>query len=166
MKNKESLTETYLIQALIELIEKKPFDKITITDIAEKAGVSRITFYRHFNSKTDIIDKKNKSITEECIKKTLIENDAKSIEEYIFYVFNVLFKNKKYLKVLYKERLDMMITLDLDKALYKYGTHNTYRRIFYTGGFFNILLEWIKNDFKDDPKEMVKEIMYILKQDP
>ena len=68
MLNKESLTETYLTQALIELIEKKPFDKITITDIAEKAGVSRITFYRHFNSKTDIIDKKNKSITKECLK--------------------------------------------------------------------------------------------------
>lgn len=165
MTSKESLTENYLTMALIELMDKKTFEKITIKDIAEKAGVSRITFYRHFNSKMDIIDKKNKSITEECLKKSIKEKDAKSIEEFILYVFNVLLKNKRYLKVLYKERLDVMITLNLDKALYKYGTHNTYRRIFYTGGCFNILLEWIKNDFKDDPKEMVKEIMYILKQD-
>lgn len=165
MTSKESLTENYLTMALIELMDKKTFEKITIKDIAEKAGVSRITFYRHFNSKMDIIDKKNKSITEECLKKSIKEKDAKSIEEFIIYVFDVLLDNKKYLKAIYKSGLDILVVLDLDRALKKYGTHNTYRRIFYTGGFFNTLIEWIKRDFKDDPKDIVKEIMTILKQD-
>lgn len=40
-----------LLRALMELAREKPFGKITIHDICEKARVSRQTFYRHFENK-------------------------------------------------------------------------------------------------------------------
>lgn len=36
-------------------LNKKNYENITITDIAERAGVTRITFYRNFNTKDDIV---------------------------------------------------------------------------------------------------------------
>ena len=36
-------------------MNKKNYENITITDIAERAGVTRITFYRNFNTKDDIV---------------------------------------------------------------------------------------------------------------
>lgn len=36
-------------------MEKKPFHAVTITDIAQRAGVSRLTFYRNFKSKEAIL---------------------------------------------------------------------------------------------------------------
>lgn len=36
-------------------MEAQPFDNITITQITKKAGVARLTFYRHFSVKEDII---------------------------------------------------------------------------------------------------------------
>jgi AcrR family transcriptional regulator len=37
-----------LANALIELSEEKPLAKITVTDIVNRAGAGRQTFYNHF----------------------------------------------------------------------------------------------------------------------
>lgn len=41
--------------ALLELLEEKPLEKITVTDIANRADVSRGTFYLHYESVSDVI---------------------------------------------------------------------------------------------------------------
>jgi probable dihydroxyacetone kinase regulator len=42
------LTKKALLAAFGDLLEKKPFNKITVTDITERCGVNRMTFYYHF----------------------------------------------------------------------------------------------------------------------
>ena len=49
-------TMLLLHDALLSLVESKPFDRITVEDIIEKAGVGRSTFYRHFETKEALID--------------------------------------------------------------------------------------------------------------
>ncbi len=44
------LTKKALLQAFGELLEEKPFNKITITDITAKCGLNRMTFYYHFDN--------------------------------------------------------------------------------------------------------------------
>lgn len=46
-------TKQLLAGAVLELLDKKPLDKITVNDVVECCGVSRRTFYNHF---TDIYD--------------------------------------------------------------------------------------------------------------
>ena len=45
----------YIYEALVELMKQKPYDQITITDIVQKAGVSRMAYYRNYQSKDDIL---------------------------------------------------------------------------------------------------------------
>lgn len=45
-----NLTKKTLLSAFGELIEEKPFNKITITDLTAKCGVNRMTFYYHFEN--------------------------------------------------------------------------------------------------------------------
>jgi len=45
----------WLQAAFMELIEEKGYSKTSITDIANRAGLSRPTFYLHFRSKEDIL---------------------------------------------------------------------------------------------------------------
>ena len=45
-----NLTKKALLVAFGELLEKKPFNKITITDITSKCGLNRMTFYYHFDN--------------------------------------------------------------------------------------------------------------------
>jgi len=44
-------THVLLKQALLELCEEKGFKAITVGDIAERAMVNRVTFYRHYRDK-------------------------------------------------------------------------------------------------------------------
>jgi len=40
--------------ALIELIQEKPFDSVTVQDVLDRAGVVRSTFYAHYRDKDDL----------------------------------------------------------------------------------------------------------------
>ena len=43
-----------IVQSLLYLMRKKSFHEIKITEICKKAGVSRLSYYRNFESKEDI----------------------------------------------------------------------------------------------------------------
>ena len=51
----EEYTRYYIVQALFKLMSSYEYNKISVTEIAEKAGVGRATFYRYFKRKEDII---------------------------------------------------------------------------------------------------------------
>lgn len=42
-------------KALLSLLEKKPFEYITISEICEEAGVNRSTFYLHYENLSDLL---------------------------------------------------------------------------------------------------------------
>ena len=45
-----NLTKKALLAAFGELLEEKPFNKISISDLTERCGLSRMTFYYHFEN--------------------------------------------------------------------------------------------------------------------
>lgn len=44
-----------ICEALLELMNEKPLEKITVTDIAKRADVNRGTFYLHYDNINDVI---------------------------------------------------------------------------------------------------------------
>lgn len=48
-------TYTLLMTALMELMKEKDFENLSVSDICDKAGVHRATFYKHFNDKLEFI---------------------------------------------------------------------------------------------------------------
>lgn len=50
------ITKRALASSLKLLLLQKPLNKITINDIAEKCGVSRMTFYYHFKDVYDLVE--------------------------------------------------------------------------------------------------------------
>ena len=52
---KNSIVKESFTDALFNLMTKKDFNNITISELSKKAGVSRLSFYRNYNSKEDII---------------------------------------------------------------------------------------------------------------
>lgn len=57
LNNEESnkLTRECLTTALMQLMKEKSLDKITITELVKRSGVSRTAFYRNYSSKEDIL---------------------------------------------------------------------------------------------------------------
>lgn len=49
------LTKKALIKAFGAVLERKPFKKITVSDLTEECGISRMTFYYHFKDIYDML---------------------------------------------------------------------------------------------------------------
>lgn len=49
-------TKLAIEAALLKLLETKPFQEITINNIAEEAMINRATFYSHYTDKYDLLD--------------------------------------------------------------------------------------------------------------
>ena len=50
-------SKTLIRSALVSLMQEKPFEKITITDIVRKADINRGTFYAHFKDSREVLDR-------------------------------------------------------------------------------------------------------------
>ena len=48
MEHRKPKMKDFLAESLELLMQEKPFDKITIKQICDRAGVIRATFYNHF----------------------------------------------------------------------------------------------------------------------
>ena len=55
MAEEKKDVEQALAESLKELVQRMPFDKITIKKITDGAGVIRVTFYNHFQDKYDLL---------------------------------------------------------------------------------------------------------------
>ena len=55
--DKRARTSAELIcAAVLELLQEKPFAKLTITDVQQRSSVSRSTFYRNFDRLEDVLE--------------------------------------------------------------------------------------------------------------
>ncbi len=50
-------TDKAIIQAMISLLKKKSFEKITVQDILDETPVTRATFYAHYHDKYDVVER-------------------------------------------------------------------------------------------------------------
>lgn len=81
---KNNLKYLSLVKTARELFWKHGFKRITIQDICQKSGVSKMTFYKYFPNKTELAKTVFSNEVEEGIEKfTLLINEDISVQEKI-----------------------------------------------------------------------------------
>ncbi len=79
MKNTAMNDTVFVLNRRIGLMHERDYRQIGVTDIAEKAGVGRATFYRYFKSKEDVIEFYFMHNTKEFVFEQHYSRDAKPI---------------------------------------------------------------------------------------
>lgn len=69
-------TACLMNDALILLLAKKDFEYITITEICDKAGVNRSTFYLHYETMTDLLEESTQYILKNFYLQMQEANDS------------------------------------------------------------------------------------------
>jgi AcrR family transcriptional regulator len=105
-------TDRDITNALLSVMERKSFEKITVQDILDEAMISRSTFYQHFMDKYAILERLQEryigGITERMneLAKSEVWDLARINEEFCSYIDEHRSKMKKLLSVR-SENLDM-----------------------------------------------------------
>lgn len=159
MNEKENLTQEYIYSAFLQLLDKKHYDDVSVCEICTKAGVSRMSFYRNFESKEDLtfkgIDRIIKALSKNI--ENLSNKNMFSITQETF-----LFA-KKYRSALFSimdsqisnTLKDMIITELQEKSKFDYISKTSkYIPVFYFTSIVAVLIEWLKNNTQETPEEM------------
>lgn len=165
MKNQESkqFTRDCIRTALIHLMNEHPYEKITVTALIQKAGVSRAGFYRNYSAKDDVLDE-IAAIT--YSKMTSFITDKKyENNPYLWYydLFSVIQENPTDFQLLIKAQLPddykNEFSTPLKKFLSTQPTKEYYRGIAVSSAVKEILIEWFINGMKETPEEMASFFM-------
>lgn len=106
--------------ALLELMDKETFDKITISKLVVRAGIARSTFYRYFSDKVDLI----RFLIQQDLIKFDQQYNPKTIKErfqkkYIQEVWRYLLKDKDAIVAIDKAGLSHIYLEEINKHLLK-----------------------------------------------
>ena len=165
-------------QALLELLEKKDIEFITITEITKKAGVNRSTFYLHYDNIYDLFEETIEFLDKEfadtfnfdTAHKVASKSDAFLItEEFLVPYLNFCKKNKRILKLIHKKpylfQNDKAYKTMYDNIFYPAisqfittETQKIYNLEFFTQGVVGIIRKWIELDCTTEIKELIKII--------
>lgn len=163
-------TKRALAASLRHLLLKKPLNKVTINDIAEDCGINRMTFYYHFKDIYDLVE----WACMETAEKVLEGNRSYDTWQQGFLnIFRTAMENKAFIMNIYHS-----ISRDqLEQALYRITNQllidvieeeaagmtvrdedKQFIADFYKYAFVGILLNWVRNDMKEDPKQITDRL--------
>lgn len=140
------------------------FEKITVTDIVNKAGVGRATFYRHFKTKEDVLIYFFNHTAREFMSEQRYYPRCK--QDYIDIAkrtFSMFEDQKEQLKLLRKAHLEYIYLNYLNDGFSNmfrntFPDENKFKPLLYAGMLFNVSLAWLDEDCKT-PIENLSELI-------
>lgn len=168
------ITKRALEASLKNLLLKKPLTKITIADITEDCGISRMTFYYHFK---DIYDLVEWSCVEDARKALEGKKTYDTWQEGFLNIFHAVLENKPFIMNVYhsvsREQVELYLyrlTYDLligvieerSAGMTVREEDKQFVADFYKYAFVGIMLNWIKTGMKEDPQKIVDRLSTLI----
>ena len=159
-----------LLSALIEFSGYNDWSKLTITELIEKSGVARASFYRNFKSVEEIIDYGIQQMTQRYHEGNPYLNEDFHCKEVMLYKFQFY---KKYAHLILSFHHAKMATTLLDVITdceieacgdMPVNSISKYELYYYSGAFYNMMLCWLENGTKETPEAMADEFLRITGQ--
>lgn len=161
---REALVDVYITEAFLFLLKKKEYKDISITEICNKAGVTRMSFYRNFESKEDILLKKVRYVTDSFLKESGISYKSDTISSYFIKLFTHMKQQIELCNAINKAGLIHIIKDEFDRVfLNTYRQeYDEYKSVFIAGGIYNVFLFWLTDNCRDSPENLAKRLEGIL----
>lgn len=157
MRNKQ-FSKACFYNALAALCLEYPYDEVQISQICQKAGFNRSTFYRTYQTKEDILKEKIveliKEYNEDCKNKKLDKYQS------VVYMFSFYRKNSEAFKLMHTAHLDsLMQQVSLEKfPLDTQHGCGEYKKIYVLGGYLAVLTHWLETGMNESDETMAKNI--------
>ena len=168
-------TKTAIRDSIIRLLEEKPFHKLTLTQVCQKAGINRTTFYRYYR---DLYDWRSQ-MERECLERTvriLQTGGPGGMEDVLTRQFRDMKENRGLYGLFFSPQFESSA---LEQAVLL-ALENTHRRVntgkspatggedrkkwaswYITYGGLGLVIGWIQNGMKEDPRELAHWVVQL-----
>ena len=168
-------TKLALEAALKKELLTKSLDKITINELAEDCGISRMAFYYHFK---DIYDLVEWVCVEDGTKALQGKKTYENWQEGFCQIFEAVQENKPFIMNVYRcvdreqvekylkpltDGLIMGVIDEQSKGITVRDEDKEFIARIYSYVFIGIMLDWIKDDMKEDPRLIIDKLALLIK---
>jgi AcrR family transcriptional regulator len=173
-------TKIMFHQALLELLQEKSFESISISEIVRKTGVNRGTFYFHYEQKDDLLEEIVKTVLTQMV--VAYRKPHKSYQEMTITEISTypLFEHFIENKLFYQTMLSSSVPIHLHERMLQTMEHHYHQDIdfflpsiskdvnqdlfcsYRVHGLIGFILNWIKNDFDHPIEYMAEQLVKIV----
>lgn len=165
-EEQKRITRESLLAALMELWEHKPYEKITVTELARRAGVSRMAFYRNYDSIDQIVAEHMRNLYVDYVS-TLAREGCTRYVDYAIRFFYYVAENERFMRKALKAGFgqilldsiedyiasdDALRVSDVDMSRFS----DEQLRHFAAGGYLVVLEKWLEDGMAESPEQMGK----------
>ena len=157
-----------------DLLKEKPFNKITVNDIANKCDINRQTFYYHFQDIRDLIEWICIEEVDNILEK---EDECEKWEDKFLLIFRIMEEEKIFVENIYYSVSVEVLRSNLYRLVYPI----IYREIlekskgknlreedkkfitdFYKYSFVSIVLNWIDKGMHENPELIIAKVSRLI----
>lgn len=168
------MTKRALEESLKRLLLKKPLDKITISDLTEDCGISRMTFYYHFK---DIYDLVEWACVEDAARALEDKKTYDTWQQGFLQIFQAVEANRPFIMnvyhsvsreqvefYLYKLTYDLLISVVEEKSqgIPVRDEDKKFIADFYKYAFVGLMLDWIRGDMREAPERIIDRLSTLI----
>ena len=169
------VTKRALEQSLKNLLLKKPLTKITVSDITDDCGINRMTFYYHFK---DIYDLVEWSCLEDAKRALEEKKTYDTWQQGFLQIFKAVQENKPFIlnvyRCVHREQVEKYLQPLVDQLLLNVINEEAagitvrdedkqFIAQVYSYMFIGLMLDWIKDDMREDPQQIVEKLSKLIK---
>ena len=164
----KSSVKKRMADAFVDMLSQKSYADITVTDIVNTAQVARVSFYRNFNSISDVVDYITDELANEFIDKilpVLISNDENKWREFLFDFINNALNNRGKIEAINLQNTAVLFS-HLNTKMQMYVNVNSNKTISdkYTSYvkaclINNVVKKWIDDGMVETPEEIINYLM-------
>lgn len=169
----------FIRQAFLELLKEKRFDKITVTDIVNRADINRSTFYAHYTDVKALIEEiqyeiVNRSVS--LIKEMDFLELLNSPVPFLRKLIDIANENRELYAILGKtalsfSQLEKIKVLLVEKAMNLSEIPEEIRRQkkfevrvnFFVGGIINVYQQYLVGTLDATPEEIIDDIADLIR---
>lgn len=148
LNNRESnqIVRESIQEALLQLMEKKPFAEIKMTEVINRSGISRSALYRNYKTRESIV----LDILDDYIEQ-IYQNVNNVIENNWEAIFTFMQDNKPKIQLLFEAGLEQRILAKLNENI-DYTSPAGYTKALWNGMIYNVILFYAGSGYPDTKK--------------
>lgn len=151
-----------ILSALMQIAQYKPLSTISVSSLCQKAGVSRMTFYRNYQSIEDVFLSRLSELFAEY-KKDARSKNINGIyydREHMLHYFVTLYQYREFLGSLFHCGLGHHFLHMMSNYILTEWQHaaNPYILTAFSGSLFNLFSLWASNGFTEDAEFLARQL--------